>query len=335
MRHSALTSLINPLITSLTLVVMAGACRSERQQPGEGVEGPNMRNLPPPGQLISRDDAAAPGGNDGGVGSAPPVADAGLPSMDARTIDLRPPTIDLAPPDRMVTLDAMPIETAPPVETAPPAPPAPVACMNPTVQGEVGVYDIGGGGNCSFPGGSLPTYVVSVDQQLYAGGSSCGTCLEITHGANKIIAHVVDQIPVPPGPKGNRLSLGRVAFDKLTGLNTGLIGMPWRRVPCPTTGPITAALKNGSSVYYWEVIFQNVSNPIATVEFMNANDTKWTAVKREQYNYFRQPSASGLPARFRLTDVHGNVITSPALSWQNPVTQAIPIGVQFPPPCVP
>jgi hypothetical protein len=295
-----------------------------------------MQMGPPPSGVTN--DAATTGTVDAAANDdAQPTVDPTLPPPDASPSDVRPPSADVVRPVDRVVMDAASVETRPPMDVAPELPAPVMACTNPTMPGEVGVFDIGAGGNCSFPAGSLPMYVVSVDQQMYAAGTACGTCIEVTHGTNKVIAQVVDQYPVPPGPRGNKMSLGRAAFSKLTGgLTTGLLPMPWRRVPCPVTGPITASLKNGSSVFYWEVLFQNVSNPIASVEFMNATDLKWTNVKRESYNYFRQPSAAGLPARFRLTDVHGNFVVTPPLSWpQNPVTQPIPIGTQFPTACVP
>lgn len=324
-----LTAVALTMLVGLGLVVFPG-CRSSRQRPPSVHGDPNVRQLPAPGGFTDAEPPADDGSVDAGPGRSPDAT--ATPPMDARPpLDLRVP-VDIPRPVDGNTSDAG-ADQRPPMDAAP-EPPSPMACPAMTAPAEVGVFDVGVG-NCSFPVGELPAHVVAVDSQLYAAGAACGTCIELSHGANKVIAMVVDQYPTQPGPRGNKLSLGRAAFSKLTGLDTGLLGMGWRRVPCPVTGPITAALKNGSSVFYWEVIFQNVANPIASLEFMNATDLLWTRVKREHYNYFRQPSASNLPARFRLTDVHGNVVVTPTLSWPNPVTKSIPIGVQFPAACVP
>jgi hypothetical protein len=312
----------------LALVVLTG-CRSHRLAPDDGVDDPNVR-WPP--TATTRPDAATPA-PDAGAADTHFANDAAVPpAMEASAqVDTQSPPDTQRPADASAT-DAQ-IDLRPAIEVAPEAAVPINACGAVPLVGEVGVFDVGVG-NCSFPVSSLPAFAVSVDTPLYAAGAACGTCLEVGTGDKRVVALVVDHYPTQPGPKGHKLSLSRPAFMKITGATTGLLQLPWRRVPCPTTGPITAALKDGSSVFYWEVLFQNVTNPIATVE-VAAPDGRWVPVKRESYNYFRQASASGLPPRLRLTDVHGNVVTTGPLIWPKaPVTMPIPIGVQFPPPCV-
>jgi hypothetical protein len=221
-------------------------------------------------------------------------------------------------------------DAASPDVTPPDAPPPP--CPTATATAQLDTFTVTASGNCSFPKESLPVYAASVDSELYGDSQACGACIELASALGKVVAQVVEHTPVQPNAKGNKISLNRAAMD-LVAPGQSTATSTWRWVPCPLTGPITAALKDESSAFGWEIIVQNHVNRVTKLEF-HSGDLVWTEVKRETYNYFHKDPAKGLPQQLRLTDASGNVVVSAPLHWPTkPVTMPISLDVQFPPAC--
>ena len=144
----------------------------ERPVPGSG---PTVS--PPPGV----DETGAPTSvNDGGMTPDPGSVVDARTSMDVRAADTGPVEV-------------------------------PLPGCGATSPGEIELW-VGGLGNCSYPVPMLPMFTAAVDRELYAAGAACGSCLEVSSPRGKVIAVVVDQYPVPPTPRGNKISLGPAAL---------------------------------------------------------------------------------------------------------------------------
>lgn len=242
---------------------------------------------------------------------------------------------DQSAPMSVMDVAAADLPPAPPADTAPPPPSGPPACAATLSRGEFGVYPGGGIGNCSYTSSMIPATIASVDSELYAKSAACGACLEVTGARGKVVATVIDQLPQPPGPRGHRFLLNRQALSQIAGPNIDSALLDWRWVPCAADGPMVAHMKIGSNQFYWEVLFTNTITPVVKLEYSNGANGPWMVVPRENYNYFRQINARGLPDRLRLTNADGNAVTTGDLRWPLVITNPLPLGVQFPLGCTP
>jgi expansin len=275
----------------------------------------------PGGTMIARD-AGVVVVSDAGAGGSPVSP---LPPVSP------PPDSDAAvvvPGDRADASDAV-------SSGAPARPPAPPACPAASNDAQVDTFSQRSSANCSFEDyrPPPPLYAAAVDSSLYAGSGACGACIELSTARGKVVVQAVEHYPVTPEGGRNRISVTGPAMDLLAAAGDSVVQAKWRWVPCPVTGPIRAALKSGSSQFYWEVILLNFTTRLSKLEFRSGSGT-WKEVKRESYNYFRQPDASALPEQLRLTDAAGNqTVSRTNLRWDG--TTFIPLDTQFPPACVP
>ncbi|HET6279418.1 MAG TPA: expansin EXLX1 family cellulose-binding protein [Polyangia bacterium] len=284
--------------------------------PGAPSRGAAFGDTPPFG------DAGPPPGTADGSTTVPETS-APAAGPDAQSVDVADTSVTTPPPDVAIA-----IPDAVVAEVGPPACPA-------GIPGEIDLW-VAGQGNCSYSLSANPEYSAAVDQEIYAAGAACGSCLEVAGDLGKVIATVVDQYPVAPSPRGHKISLGKAALAKVAGPGASIAYLRWRWVPCPVTDSIIATLKDGSSQYYFEIMLTNVTNRVVKFEFSTLIDSTWREAKRQSYNYFRQTPAQGLPTRLRLTDTVGNVVTTDVIRWPtNPVTTPVPINVQFPAACAP
>jgi expansin (peptidoglycan-binding protein) len=313
-------------VPGLLGVLLLGACQGLPVGIVDNTNGPQRGNRPPGDQVVPDATVFDPSGG----------PDAAVDASDGNPVKDGPPSlIDTNP---RVDVEAV-VEAKPPVEAGPPPVDAQdtgggqVACRPPD-PGEIDLW-VSGVGNCSYPVGELPVYAAAVDSELYATGAACGVCLEVSSNRGKVIATVVDQYPVSPGAHGHKISLSNAALLQVAAPGTSVASMNWRWVPCPVSGPIMAALKNGSHQFYWAVMLKSAVNRVVKVESLTGADTTWRAAKLENDGFFLGDSKiTGLPARLRLTDVVGNTVTTGNLTWPtNPVTQTTPLDVQFPPAC--
>jgi hypothetical protein len=79
----------------------------------------------------------------------------------------------------------------------------------------------------------------------------------------------------------------------------------------------------------------NSTNRVAKVEFTTAADRVFRPAVQQQYGYFRNVNATGLPTRLRLTDSQGAALTTGEIPWATPVATEVSLGVQFRPSCAP
>lgn len=216
-------------------------------------------------------------------------------------------------------------------DLSPPDAPPP-ACPSPNNSAQLDTFVPSSTVNCSFHKDTFPPYVAAVDSVLYASASNCGACMELSSTLGKVVVQVIEHAPGQPSGGNDKISVNRAAMDMVAPGKSTATAL-WRWVPCPVTGPITAALTSESSEYGWELILQNHTNRVAKVEY-HAGDSNWMTVKREDYNYFHRDPAAGLPQQLRVTDAFGNVVVSGPLRWPTKtLTTPISLDVQFAPSC--
>lgn len=163
-------------------------------------------------------------------------------------------------------------------------------------------------------------YFGAMNTADYNDSAMCGACVELTRDGNrKVVLTIVDQCPIATNPKctAGHIDLSVAAFDQVanrgggegyvgTG-NGGTVGnISWKYVPCPTTGNIAFKLKEPTNANWNQVLVQNHTFPIQSVEINGKPAT------RQDYNYWEPPDGKMGPEPYeiKVTDVQGGVITS-------------------------
>ncbi|HEY0712137.1 MAG TPA: hypothetical protein VGF45_05660, partial [Polyangia bacterium] len=194
-----------------------GLCVSEEPLPGGnpgsgGTTGGGGRGGDG-GSIDARPGGSGGSASDGGTGAGGTggARDTGMTMNDAETSTGLP---DSGPADVPTMMDA-PIDMT--VDLGPPPPPK-CAASKP---GEAGVW-VPGQGNCSYPVPPPGEAVAAVDRDLYANAATCGSCIEVTGMLGTVVARVVDQFPVTPNARGNRMTLSEMAFNKVARAGSGV-----------------------------------------------------------------------------------------------------------------
>jgi hypothetical protein len=144
--------------------------------------------------------------------------------------------------------------------------------------------------------------------------SSCGMCVEIFNGANKIIATIIDECPTDNGQnplcaEAGHLDLSYAAWQALGYRVGNPSGTTWAEVECPVTGNIVAMSNSPGQIY-----FQNIAFPVLGVTSGGSQATQ------SPYGYWSNVSSGPVT----LTDVLGDTVTG------NVSANGGDIGVQFP-----
>jgi expansin len=182
----------------------------------------------------------------------------------------------------------------------------PVDCgEEPERTGEGTYYDADGTGNCSFDPSPEDLLVAAMNQVDYDGSAACGACVRVDGPDGSVTVRIVDRCP---GCGEGGVDLSPQAFERIAELSAGRVPISWRYVPCEVDGPVRYRFKEGSNPFWTAVQIRNHRHAIASVEALLAGGD-WTAIARENYNYFVQADGLGEgPFGLRVTDVHGGVI---------------------------
>jgi expansin (peptidoglycan-binding protein) len=118
------------------------------------------------------------------------------------------------------------------------------------------------------------TYFVAIpsaSSSNFSTVTSCGACVQITNGATKIIATVIDACPADTNPActSGHLDLSTQAFDALGYAVGNPSGTTWQFVPCPVTGNIKAVQNGNAANQYY---LQNAAYPISSVNGAGPNN---------------------------------------------------------------
>jgi expansin len=178
-----------------------------------------------------------------------------------------------------------------------------------TYHGVATFYAADGGGNCMFDPGET-VMVAAMNHVDYEGSMACGAYVRVTGPrGNSVTVQITDQCP--ECEKG-ALDLSRQAFAKLSPASAGKIPITWKLLSPSMSDPIQLRYKSGSSRYWCAIQVMNHRNPVARVEFKVSGS--WTAIPRQDYNYFLSASGAGCGGQVRVTDIYGQRITVSGLS---------------------
>lgn len=171
-------------------------------------------------------------------------------------------------------------------------------------EGDGTFYDSNGTGNCSFD--PLPSNMfAAMNREDYADSAMCGAYVEITGPLGSVVVKITDQCP--ECAKGD-IDMSRAAFDKIGKQIDGRVKIRWRVISPELQGPIVYHFKEGSNPWWMAVQIRNHRNPIAKVEYKQANGS-YVELPRESYNFFILESNDVSVYDFRVTDIYGNQIS--------------------------
>ncbi|WNG45677.1 hypothetical protein F0U60_17385 [Archangium minus] len=171
--------------------------------------------------------------------------------------------------------------------------------------GIITFYDATGAGNCSFDPSPQNLDVAAINKGQYEGSAVCGSCVEIEGPKGNLRVRIVDSCPDCPD-KGH-LDLSREAFAKIANPIDGRVKVRWRMVTCDVQGPIRYHYKDGSSQWWTAIQVRNHRLPVTKLEYWKNN--AWVQVKREDYNYFVEPSGMGTGSiKVRVTASDGQTL---------------------------
>ncbi len=193
--------------------------------------------------------------------------------------------------------------------------------------GQATYYDFAdGSGACSFDPSPNDLMVAAMNAPDYAGSAACGSCARVSGPSGEITVRIVDLCPECPA--GN-LDLSPEAFELIAPLEQGRVPITWQYVACEVSGPLDYRFKDGSNQWWTGVQVRNHRHAIAKFEI--EKDGAFTAVPREDYNYFVAESGFGPgPFKFRVTDVYGGVVVDEGIELGDAMTRR---GASQLPPC--
>lgn len=198
------------------------------------------------------------------------------------------------------------------------------SCQEPSHSGEGTYYDATGDGNCMFGPSPNDLLVGAMNQTDYLASAACGRCALVQGPSGSVSVRIVDRCPeCKPGD----IDLAPQAFEKIAALSLGRVDITWSYVPCPVSGAVGYRFKEGSNQWWTAVQVRNHRYGIAKLEYQKGSE--FVDVKREDYNYFVEPAGMGPgPYVFRVTDVHGHVLTDSGIAHQE--AKEVPGAAQFP-----
>jgi expansin len=163
---------------------------------------------------------------------------------------------------------------------------------------------------------SLPVapgdFVTAVATQDFQGSAACGRCLEVAGPLGSVLVRIVDECLSCPA--GN-LDLGADAFAQIADLGDGIAAISYRSTECPVAGPIHVYFSAQSDPDYAQVQIRNHRYGIASVEAYSG--AAWVDLPRSLDNYFEFDRGIPVPdpIDLRITDIHGDVLDEPGLSF--------------------
>lgn len=186
--------------------------------------------------------------------------------------------------------------------------------LNPPVhQGRSSFYAATGSGKCSFDPNPKDLMVAALNRRDFNKAALCGAYLRVQGSKGEVLVRVVD---VCPSCKAGGLDLSKQAFAKIADLRKGREKITWQIAAPTLETPVQYRFKKGSSAYWTGVQILNHRNPIAKLEYQQADGT-WGSIPRTVYNYFVQSGMGAGPYTFRVTDYYGNTLIDKNISLKS------------------
>jgi expansin len=171
-------------------------------------------------------------------------------------------------------------------------------------------YDPGrAAGSCSlgpFPAGG---WYASLPPGGYAGGTACGSYLDVRGPRGWVRAEVVDLCPAcPPGT----VDLSRAAFARIADPRSGTARVAVRTATDPPLpGPLVLRMSPAPAPGMLAVQVRNHGNRLASVEINGAPGGRWQRLAPDSDGYWTGPLRPGQPApagriSLRVTDAAGH-----------------------------
>ncbi|KAH8882334.1 barwin-like endoglucanase [Thozetella sp. PMI_491] len=184
------------------------------------------------------------------------------------------------------------------------------------------------GGTCSFTNYTLPPglYGTGLGPSNWAGGSKCGSCLQVTGEKTGRSVVVTDSCP---SCTKNRLNLFSDAFSQIANPNDGIINIQYEPVSCHLSSPLVLRTKEGSSRWFFSVQVLSANFPVIALDVSNDNLQTWQPTVRMDYNFFEKDGKGGFDkdvVAVRVTCSNGRTVVVPELRLQEKTSIAAPVN---------
>ncbi|MER6675340.1 expansin EXLX1 family cellulose-binding protein [Streptomyces sp. NPDC000983] len=269
------------------------------------------------------------------------TADSGSAAADSVTATRAAPTRTATTPAPSPTPSARPSRTPAKKAKKTDATPRPTATSTPRAAAPVSVpagrirpgttydgvathYDAGDGDGACTLGPSDDMMIAAMNTADYETSRACGAYVLVRAASGaSVTVRITNECPAPCAP--GQLDLSKQAFAKLAALDAGRIDITWSLLSPATDATVSIRYKTGSSAYWCGIQAVGHRNPIARLEV--ATGGSWRQLPRAEYNYFLAEDGRGCGGAIRITDIHGERLTLPALPVRPDTLQST--GVQF------
>jgi len=184
-------------------------------------------------------------------------------------------------------------------------------------------------GACSLPLPPTTRYAALSFDGEWEGSAHCGRCLRVTGPLGEVTVIVTDVCDgCPPGS----LDLAPDAFAQIANPVDGIVPIAWETVACDVGEANMQLMFEGSHQWYLKVQVQQHRHGIAAVSVRDSEASEWTPMQRTADDHFElvDPGAFIVPLRFRIEDVHGQVVeTQEIAAIEN--DEPLDTGVQLEP----
>ena len=179
-------------------------------------------------------------------------------------------------------------------------------------------YVLQGLPNCSYPSPPADGLFAALPPAEYSSAAACGEYVRVNGPDGSVLVKVVDQCP---DCAAGHVDLSEAAFARLAPLAAGLVSVSYAPVANPPLpGPVSVAVKQGSSQYWLALLADNTGNPLSSVQVETASG--WLPLARASYNYWIAQSGAGPgPFTVRLTDTQGHQATVTGITLSPGVAQ--------------
>ncbi|KAK8107023.1 uncharacterized protein PG998_009036 [Apiospora kogelbergensis] len=171
------------------------------------------------------------------------------------------------------------------------------------------------GGTCSFSSYTLPAgiYGTAFSGSAWDNSAKCGSCLEVTAKGKTIKVMLTS----PQRSSTSALSVTRGHLDlfenawkALSPDSSDPMTTSWTEVECGITSPLVLHNKSGTSPYWFSMQVINANEAVAKLEVSTDGGKTWQGTKRQDYNFFENPSGFGASTMtIRVTGASGKTVT--------------------------